>query len=765
MTKHPTRYPRTVWQLFPSNISRWIGLFVTEKWRNLSTPSWIEDCSRLVSPWAEELAYSAISCALLIILVVILYVFDNRPLSDWQGAISLGNYSVNISPNFIVSVLGTIIKSAVLVSIEAGLSQTKWIWFTLRKRSLLDYKRFDDASRGPLGSAKLLLAVTNIRFVVSRELPFLLPYTLYRDFASFGALLIIIGLVFDPFLQLLISYQGMLGDISGGSVLLARSSIYNGGDYSPSSHNRKIQNYTPQTIHALLIITVTDSYGNVFQHPHIGLHADMDAAIVQALDTGNDTLVHKPTYTCPTTNCTWPPFTSLAVCSHCTNITSNIQTTFIQNTTFLDNARATFHSPSLRHYLLVNSTQGPPPSESFEGEFLNQFPYPILENPIGKRLEIANYSSRILATYATADPNHTFSYVNSSNLLFSLQALHSTLPYIGNKTTWNSTTVEATECALYLCTNTYTSAVVNGTLVETINATASSRISNSYSLIPDQLMKNSSNKSFGALNITNRSDPALDNSSSVPAFQPYHIPRTDLSLSAPFGMSGTFNVTQATVDAIIGTLLEEFAAFTDNGSDPASLPANATNSFGSFSTQQNGMAIGSLVTINANGLANLANNAKAVGAVAATLFPGPQTHNSSAGLFPLNPYFDSLASAMTSVIRNTGDPAGFEAGTAQQWAVYIQVRWGVIAVPGFFVVSSLIFLASCIWRTHYMGLYPWKENPLPGLIMGLNVEARSRAKMRLEENGWREKTVDTICKDMTVVLKDQQRAELLQIEA
>ena len=215
---------------------------MTEKWRNLSIPSWIKECSRLVLPWAEELAYSAISSALLIILVVILKVFDNRPLSDWQGAISLGNYSVDISPNFIVAVLGAIIKSAVLVSIEAGISQSKWIWFTLRKRSLLDYKRFDDASRGPLGSAKLLLAVTNIRCVVIRKVNFLLSHSSFRDFASFGALLIIIGLVFDPFLQLLVSYQGMLGDFSSAHASISRSFMYiNGGDYRPSGQNRKVQ--------------------------------------------------------------------------------------------------------------------------------------------------------------------------------------------------------------------------------------------------------------------------------------------------------------------------------------------------------------------------------------------------------------------------------------------------------------------------------------------------------------------------------------------
>ena len=168
MSQRMRKYCQTVRHPFSSKASREIAPFFLRKWRDLSI--WTLKCSRVLSPWAEEMAYSLISCALMITLVVILDIFDNRPLSDWQGAVSVGSYSVNISLNFIVAVLGTISKSAVLVSIEAGLSQAKWIWFTLRKHSLLDYKRFDDASRGPLGSIKLLLAVTNIRYVIASEL-------------------------------------------------------------------------------------------------------------------------------------------------------------------------------------------------------------------------------------------------------------------------------------------------------------------------------------------------------------------------------------------------------------------------------------------------------------------------------------------------------------------------------------------------------------------------------------------------------------------
>lgn len=114
------------------------------------------------SPWTAEIMYGLIGLAFFVALAAVLKTFDGRPLSDWDGAIAVGHYSVNLSINFIVSTLGTFSKASLAISIEASIAQSKWIWFAHGKRSLLDYKIFDDASRGPLGSARLLL-LTKLR--------------------------------------------------------------------------------------------------------------------------------------------------------------------------------------------------------------------------------------------------------------------------------------------------------------------------------------------------------------------------------------------------------------------------------------------------------------------------------------------------------------------------------------------------------------------------------------------------------------------------
>ena len=114
------------------------------------------DTVRTLLPWIWEIVCGAISISVMVALVAVLKAYDGLPLSEWEASISAGAYSFNISINFIVSALGTIGKAALTVCVAAGISQAKWVWFAKAKRSLLDYKTFDDASRGPLGSARLL---------------------------------------------------------------------------------------------------------------------------------------------------------------------------------------------------------------------------------------------------------------------------------------------------------------------------------------------------------------------------------------------------------------------------------------------------------------------------------------------------------------------------------------------------------------------------------------------------------------------------------
>ena len=107
--------------------------------------------------WTLEIFGILVSVVSLGALIIVLRVYDGRPLSDWSP-IAFSGYSINISLNFVISILGTLSKSLLALSVAAGISQSKWIWFRDRKRPLLDFKKFEDASRGPSGSFALLNA-------------------------------------------------------------------------------------------------------------------------------------------------------------------------------------------------------------------------------------------------------------------------------------------------------------------------------------------------------------------------------------------------------------------------------------------------------------------------------------------------------------------------------------------------------------------------------------------------------------------------------
>lgn len=81
-------------------------------------------------------------------LIFILIKYDGQVLSTLPH---------NIPLNFVVSTLATLSKSSLLLVVASTFGQFKWLWMISSKQSRLqDLQDFDEASRGPLGAAKLL---------------------------------------------------------------------------------------------------------------------------------------------------------------------------------------------------------------------------------------------------------------------------------------------------------------------------------------------------------------------------------------------------------------------------------------------------------------------------------------------------------------------------------------------------------------------------------------------------------------------------------
>jgi hypothetical protein len=121
-----------------------------------------------------------LSAGCILTIVGLLIWLDKKPLPQWgfttpekiiNGRI-IPEKRVNIALNSVISWISTVGKICILIpitvrlvntyietaahSLQKGLGQLKWVWFAESERRLDDLEKFDSATRGLTGSAKLL---------------------------------------------------------------------------------------------------------------------------------------------------------------------------------------------------------------------------------------------------------------------------------------------------------------------------------------------------------------------------------------------------------------------------------------------------------------------------------------------------------------------------------------------------------------------------------------------------------------------------------
>lgn len=109
--------------------------------------------------WLVEVLSVLLGIVALIALCVLLRKYDGKTAPQANAVIG-----VNITLNTLVSILSTISRAALLLSVSECISQSKWSWFLDRQKPLEDLEVFDQASRGAWGGLNLLWKV-NVRFV------------------------------------------------------------------------------------------------------------------------------------------------------------------------------------------------------------------------------------------------------------------------------------------------------------------------------------------------------------------------------------------------------------------------------------------------------------------------------------------------------------------------------------------------------------------------------------------------------------------------
>ncbi|KAI8949248.1 hypothetical protein F4801DRAFT_603444 [Xylaria longipes] len=220
-----------------------------------------------IGDWYWEFGSAIVSIASTIVIVVILSVENGRALSGWHFL---------IAPNSLISVFSTIAKSSLLVSVASCLSQLKWIYFKHSSRPLYHFELFEEASRGPWGSAVLSWVVH-----------------IHAKLALFGSIITIVALALEPFTQQIMAFPNRVVP-SNHPASFGIGMAYDSG----------IELAKTKTVSSLPI------------------ESKMQGAIMSGLyNTEAPVRVQ-----CPTGHCTWSPFTTMALSAQCSNVTQETKT-------------------------------------------------------------------------------------------------------------------------------------------------------------------------------------------------------------------------------------------------------------------------------------------------------------------------------------------------------------------------------------------------------------------------------------------------------
>jgi hypothetical protein len=204
--------------------------------------------------WIGEAIVMALSMCCLVAIAVIVTLYDGKPLPQWRGGVTL---------NTVISVLSTTARSGMIFVVSATIGQLKWCWLGQTRRRISDMQAMDDASRGPLGAAKILTSLRG------------------GTMGTLGAATTVLMVAFSPFLQQSLSYP--LHEVKQTHLSV----------------------WAPRNLNYTSFFANGDTSLDLFKAVEVGLWSEPRLL--------------EPT--CPTAHCEWDNFKSVGWCSKCTDLT------------------------------------------------------------------------------------------------------------------------------------------------------------------------------------------------------------------------------------------------------------------------------------------------------------------------------------------------------------------------------------------------------------------------------------------------------------
>ncbi|KAJ9608361.1 hypothetical protein H2200_007349 [Cladophialophora chaetospira] len=594
--------------------------------------------------WVLEAAALILAIAALVTIIILLSIYNGHSQFHWHG----------VTLNTIVAILAAVVRVGFVLPVGESLAQWKWLEFSRKPRPLSDFDTIDDASRGSRGSLLLLWKTKG----------------LYRSSTSLQA-----------------------NNNTNAAARIPYAQKWNGGSENslsgpePQSSNPNGNNLT---------ILITD-YGSVSQ---IALDASGQLAVQSGLITSAQGIAQRFPTTCPSGNCTWPSYLSLAICSACADVSDEISHRskqdapmgwFFPSWAGFKTGYASAPAENLTSYYLPNglNIDNKIPAYKTQG-------YGYSTNPV------------MMTSQGNFSPSKSLTFKKYTTLLYSSTFMHvanSSFPFQG---TWQSgePEIHATECGIYLCIKKYTSVVENGVLNESSSVVTSTRGNASFEPI---FTDEQDSVEYGE-----GISPNVDALYSPNTY----FPRSDLQIVVPPGTNSAndlkfVNITQSAIDALslyVSSIFESstFTNLTIQIADSNCTSDGATVPCGRL-RHITGMVVG--------------NDSLSSSSILPTEFEPPIL----SGLWQassLRQRFENLAMSISNEMRQDAELQPTVAGSLGQSLTILKVRWEWITLPIFLIVVSIIFFLGSIWETKHLGIPIWKSSVLPVLCHGLEDPVR-----------------------------------------
>jgi hypothetical protein len=600
--------------------------------------------------WLVEILSWIFSAVCMVAIITVLIILKDQKLTKWSLAEKTG-----LTLNAYISVLSKMAGAALILPVSEALGQLKWSWFLGHSKQMWDYEIFDNASRGPWGSLLLLVRTKG------------------KSLAALGALVTLASLALDPFFQQVVDFPDRW------ALANTSSAIPRVVQYSPF--------YTPEYFQGIETSLLNENIRPVVAQFFIDNGT-------QPVPFGNGTRPDIP-LSCPTSNCTWPEYETLGVCSQCVDVSElldyaclHTRIDWSSNRTgpLPDNGypngtvcgyflNATSDDPVLMSgYILGDNNTDPS-----VGEVLLTRALPLTEminkTPLwGGSLNFKHIRNPLLDTLVV-------SAVNGSESVFSGQA-----PI-------------AHECMLAWCAQTIISSYSDGVYEENVTSTylntTSEPTSWPWESFPVQLDGDVGTVVLWGpdINIV----PPLSTSNSS------HIVSSDKP----------YRVDKMTVSNVIQNFDDYFPSYytVKNGSDQPMLR---------YKDYLSGPSYRKLI------------------------FNPFQAPNN------ITYHMERLATAMTNVIRSDVTSRDMIPGEAYSHENYVSVRWEWLALPLGLLLSSLVFLAATVVQSAIEGdrVGVWKTSAIATLLYGLPDDVQKKINSSVEDG-----TPRTKAKELRVKLQ------------